>query len=143
MTNTRNRMTVLELALYAWTALNTAIGIWLLLTGSLRLYGPPLLAWIPIAIVVPAAVFLLWRMVRPTQAVLLFGTIFWAVQTLSVQQPHALYRFRLGLSLDFRVSDNPEFVVAINLLGILVTALFAYATFARSASSEQAIAERT
>jgi len=129
---THSRMTKLEMALFAWTALNVAIGVWVLLTGQLQVFGSGLSAILPLAVGLPAAGFLLWRLLRPTRFILLFGTLFWALQIISVRFPDALYKFRLGLSIDFRLTDNPTYLVAINLLAIVVTILFALAASQRS-----------
>ena len=137
---THPRMTKLEIALFAWTALNVAVGIWVLLTGQLQVFGSGVMTVLPLAIGLPAAGFLLWRLLRPTRSVLLFGTLFWAFQIISVRFPDALYKFRLGLSLDFRLTDDPSRVVAINLLAILVTILFAIAAKGRSSTTAVATA---
>jgi len=130
-------MTKLETALYAWTALNVAIGTWVLLTGQIHTFGSGLAAWIPLLIGLPSAGFLLYRLRKPTRAILLFGTLFWVLQTISVQVPDALYKFRLGISFDFRLTDNPNYVVTINLFAIVVSILFAIAAADRPASANQ------
>ena len=132
MASSSNRMTKLEIALYIWTALNIAIGIWILFTGQLRIYGTGLVVWIPFLIGLPAAGFLLYKMLRPTRAILLFGALLWALQTIRVQFPDALYEFRLGLSLDFRLTDNSNYVVAVNLLAIAMAILFVISAAHRS-----------
>ena len=137
MTNSSNRMKKLEIALFIWTVLNVAIGAWVLLTGQLQIFGSGLAVWLPLLIGLPAAGFLLYRLLRPTRAILLFGTLFWALQTVSVQFPDALYKFRLGISFDFRLTDNPNYVVAINIFAIVVVVLFAIAAADRPASSSQ------
>jgi hypothetical protein len=133
------RKTKLELLLLAWTALNVAIGIWVLLTGQLHVFGSGLVTVLPLAIGLPAAAFLLWHLLKPTRAVLLLGTLFWALQIVSVRLPDALYKFRLGLSVDFRLTDNPNYIVAINLLAIIATAMFATAAARRPATKAQGV----
>lgn len=134
MTHLDSRKTKLELVLLAWTALNVAIGVWALLTGQLQVFGAGLVTLLPLAIGLAAAGFLLWRLLTPTRGVLLFGALLWALQIVSVLLPGALYKFRLGLSVDFRLTDNPDYVVAVNLLAIVVTTMFAIAAARRPAT---------
>ena len=136
MTHFDSRKTELELVLFAWTALNVAIGVWVLLTGQLQVFGSGLLTFLPLAIGLPAAGFLLWRLLNPTRGILIFGTLFWALQIVSVLLPGALYKFRLGLSVDFRLTDSPNYAVAINLLAVVVTAMFAIAAASRPAAAQ-------
>lgn len=140
MTLPSSRLTKLELTLFAWTALNVAIGVWVLFTGSFQLYGAGLAPFLPLAIGLPAAGLPLWQLLKPTRAALLFGTLFSALQIASVRMPEALYKFRLGLSVDFRVTDNLNYVVAVNLLAVVVTAMFAIAAARRSARPQAATA---
>ena len=140
MTLLGSRMTKLELLLLAWTALNVVVGVWILLTGTFQIYGAGLLPFLPLAIGLPAAGFLLWQLLKPTRASLLFRTLFWALHTVSVRMPDALYKFRLGLSVDFQVTDNAEYVVAVNLLAVVVTVMFGIATARRSAKPQAATA---
>ena len=135
MTNSSNGMTKLELALYIWTALSVAIGSWVLLTGQIQIFGSGLGVWLPFLIGLSAATLLLYRLLRPTRSILLFGTLFWAFQTISIEFPDSLYKFRLGISFDFRLTDNPTYVVAINLFAIVVVVLFAIAAANRSAQA--------
>ena len=114
------RKTKLELLLFVWTALNVAIGVWVVLTGQLTSYGSGAEVWIPLAIALPASLVLLWRLREPTRTLLLFGTLFWALQIVSVRLPDALYKFRLGLSVDFRLTDDPSLVVAVKPEGVEV-----------------------
>ncbi|WP_156969003.1 hypothetical protein [Arenimonas metalli] len=120
-------MTNLETALFAWTALNVAIGLWLLFTEKLQTIGSGFWALLPLAIGLPVAGFLLWRLLQPSRGILLFGALFWALQIISVSFSDALFKFRLGLSVDFRLTDSPTYVVAINLLAVVLTILFSVA----------------
>jgi len=138
MTLPSSRMTKFELVLFAWTALNFAVGVWVLFTGKFQVYGAGLAPFLPLAIGLPAAGLLLWQLLKPTRAALLFGTLFWALQIASARLPETLYKFRVGLSVDFRVTDNPNYIVAVNLLAVVVTIMFAIAAARRRAAKPQA-----
>ena len=129
---TNSRISKFEIGLLAWTSLNVAIGIWLLFTGELEVFGSGIASMLPLLLGVPAAAYLLWRLLNPTRSVLMFGALFWALQIIRVRFPDSLYAFQLGLSIDFRLTDNPRFVVSINLLAVLVTILFVVAARRRS-----------
>jgi hypothetical protein len=143
MEHSGRRMTKFETVLYAWTALNTAIGVWALLTGEIKLWGAPPFAWVPLAVGLLAAAYLLWSMRRPTTAILVLGTFFWLFQSVSVQLEDELYKFRLGMSIDLGISNDSTYTIAINILAIVVAGLFCYAAIERSESDDQFNEERT
>jgi hypothetical protein len=126
---TDSRTTKLEIGLFAWTAISVAIGIWVIATRPLQLFGSGFAALLPPVGWLLATGFLLWGLRRPTRLILMFGAFFWALQIVSVRFQDALYSFRLGLSINFRVVDNP--LVTINLLAIPVAILFALAASRR------------
>ena len=127
--------TVLEAALFLWNALNLVVCIGAMFTGSWRVYGSGFKVLLPLLILFPAAIILLWRLAKPTRTTLWFGALFWALQVLSVRFPDALYRYRIGLSVDFRLTNDPSCIVAINLLALLTTVLFAVAAKRHTAAS--------
>ena len=98
------------------------------------MFGTGFVTVVPLLAGVVAATLLIWSLLRPTRVVLLFGTLYWALQIFSVQFPDALYAFRLGISIAFDVISNSSYTVGINLLAIIVTALFASAAIARPVS---------
>jgi hypothetical protein len=138
MTDSEFQKTKLEIVLMIWTALNVAVGIWVIATGDVKVYGTGLSVFAPLVIGLAAAGLLLWRLFKPTRSVLILGTLFWALQIVSVRLPNALYAFRLGLAINFRLTDNPGCVVSVNLLAILVTISFAIAAVRRSSVKPQA-----
>ena len=131
MSRPASSKTPLEWLLHAWTGANVLIGalvtLPLLFNPQVRASGPLLSAVILLLLAIVAGALLTWRMFRPSVAVLAWGTLFWALQILSLKMPGALYKFRLGLSMDLRLNSDPDIIVAVNVLGVMLTLMFAVA----------------
>lgn len=104
-----------------------------------QFFGSGLVVLFPPAIGLVATAFLLWRMLNPTQSVLVFGTIYWILQIVSVQLPGGLYEFHFGLTVDVRLTDNPNYVVEVNLLALVIAIMFGIAAARRSATDVQPV----
>ncbi|TDR47697.1 hypothetical protein DFR29_102357 [Tahibacter aquaticus] len=131
MLHRRIDKTPLEWLLHAWTAVNLVVGIFvivpMLANEQVRATGYLFVAVSLLAVLLMLAAVLVWKLFRPTFAVLLAGTVFWGLQIFSLRQPDALYLLRLGLSMDFRLTSNPDFILAVNVLAVMVALLFAVA----------------
>jgi len=127
----RTKKTPLEWLLFAWTAINVVIGAAVILpmlgNAQLRATGYLFAAALLLGVLLILGVVLVWKLMHPTFAVLVAGTIFWGLQIFSLRQPDAMYLLRLGLSMDFRLNSDPNFIVAVNVLAVMVTLMFAVA----------------
>ncbi len=129
----RNRVTKtpLEWLLFAWTAINVVVGAAVVLpmlgNAQLRATGYLFAAALLLGVLLILGVLLAWKLMQPTFAVLVAGAIFWGLQIFSLRQPDAIYLLRLGLSMDFRLNSDPDFIVAVNVLAVMITLMFAVA----------------
>lgn len=129
--NRTTKKTPLEWLLFAWTAINVVVGAAVILpmlgNEQLRATGHLFAVALLLGAVLILGLLLTWKLMRPTFAVLVAGVIFWGLQIFSVRQPDAMYLLRLGLSMDFRLNSDPNFIVAVNVLAVMVTLMFAVA----------------
>jgi hypothetical protein len=128
------RRTTIELLLLVWSILNFAIGIWVIYVAQVPFFGAGLTMSLHQVIIVFPAIFLIWRLLKPTRGILLFGTLYWALQSIGIKFPDTLYNYRHGLCVDIRLIDYPDYIFTVNLVAIITTILFAYAAMARPAS---------
>ncbi len=123
--------TPLEWLLFAWTAINVVVSavvvLPMLANEKVRATSPLFIATLVLGVVLVFGLALVWKLWRPTFAILVAGAIFWGVQIFSLRQPEAVYLLRMGLTMDFRLNSDPNFTVAINVLALMVTLLFAVA----------------
>jgi uncharacterized membrane protein len=129
----RNRITKtpLEWLLFAWTAINVVIGAAVVLpmlgNAQLRATGYLFAFALLLGVLLILGLLLAWKLMRPTFAVLVAGAIFWGLQIFSLRLPDAMYLLRLGLSMDFRLTSDPNFIVAVNVLAVMITLMFVVA----------------
>ena len=128
-------LTTLEATLFAWTAFSVVIAIWVLATSNLQVYGSGISVIWPSAVGLLFAGFLLWKLRKPTRAVLAIAAFYWALQIVTVRFPHSLYSFSLGLSLNLRITDSQEHFVSVNAIAFLMAILFAVAAGNRPSKS--------
>ncbi len=121
----------LENALLWWTIANVCLGVWMLLSAPLEIWGAGVAAFLPLAIALPFTFWLIWRLFSPSRTILLFGSLFWALQVITVTVPDGLYSFRLGLAINFRLTDSPSYAVSINLIAVLTALAFLVASHER------------
>lgn len=123
--------TPLEWLLFVWTAANVVLGaavvLPMLANEQLRATGYLFTAALVLGVLLVLGIVLTWKLMRPTFAVLVAGTIFWGLQIFSLRQPDAIYLLRVGLSMDFRLTSDPAFIVAVNVLAVMITLMFAVA----------------
>ncbi len=131
MPQNRTTKTPLEWLLFAWTAINVVLGAVVVLpmlgNEKLRATGHLFTAALLLGVLLVLGILLTWKLMRPTFAVLVAGTIFWGLQIFSLRQPDAIYLLRLGLAMDFRLTSDPNFIVAVNVLAVMITLMFAVA----------------
>lgn len=125
--------TVLEWLLYGWLCLNAAVGLWLLQGGAtpIIIYGSSWTVWIPPAIGATATALLLWRLLAPNWITLGLAALYYLLQAIEVRLPDALFAFQLGITVKYRITDDPDFVVKLNLLAIACACLYGVAAYHR------------
>ncbi|MGO4703254.1 hypothetical protein [Dyella sp. 2RAB6] len=122
--------TAFEWALYGWLCLNVAIGIHVI-GGGVVIYGSGWRVWTLLPIGLISAGLLIWRLLKPTWITLGLAAVFYLFQVVEVRLPDGLYAFQLGLTVKYRVFDDPDLVVRINLLAIVTAWLFGLAAYRR------------
>jgi uncharacterized membrane protein len=131
MPRNRTTKTPLEWLLFAWTAINVVVSAAVVLpmlgNEQLRATGHLFAAALLLGVLLILGLLLAWKLMQPTFAILVAGTIFWGLQIFSLRQPDAMYLLRLGLAMDFRLNSDPDFIVAVNVLAVMVTLMFAVA----------------
>lgn len=145
------RFTKLELGLYVWGVVNATFVLFLLLGLSLGILTPraasilgrPLSAqlWLLFAPSLITAAILYYFLLRPTPLLLFLAALYWLMQAVTIHLADGFfYGIRLGFALNFRVTDNPDFLVTINLVAVLCSALCVIAAVRRgkAAPSSQA-----
>lgn len=125
--------TTFEWVLYGWLCLNVADVLWLILAGTtpVRVYGSGWVAWVPPTIFAIVLGFFLWRLLKPTWITLGLAALFYLFQVVNVHLPDAAYGIQLGLCVNFRVTDDPNFDVQINVFAIVVAFLYGLAAYHR------------
>jgi hypothetical protein len=131
--------TLFEWLLYGWLCLNVADVIWVIVGAAdtpLSVYGSGgVWAWIGTALVillgVVATCWLLWRLLTPTWIVLVLATVFYLFQIVELRAPGWAIAFRLGFCVEIRLTDDPDFLVSINLVAIVSAFLYGVAAHHR------------
>jgi hypothetical protein len=146
MTRSEPAKTPLEWLLHLWTAGNVLVAAWVMaplpFNPQLRESGHLLFAVLVMAVAIASGALLVWKLFKPTVAVMIYGTVFWALQIFSLKKPDAIYLFRLGLSIDFRLTSDPDFIVAVNVLGVMLTLMFGMALKDRLDARDTAAAKQ-
>jgi hypothetical protein len=127
-----------EKALLWWTVANVCLGLSMLLSAPLEILGAGAAAFLPLAIALPFTFWLVWRLFSPNRQILLFGSLFWALQVITITVPDGIYSFRLGLTIDFRLMDGPSYAVSVNLIAVLTALAFLVASHERLRWQENA-----
>lgn len=125
------KSTAFEWALYGWLCFNVTLGFYLLRLPGMTIYGSGWRVLIPPVMGTIATGLLLWRLLKPTWITLCFASLFYVLQIVEVKLPDALYAFQLGLTVKFRITDDPDFVVRLNLVAIATAWLYGLAAYRR------------
>lgn len=127
-----------EWLLYAWLCLNVADGIWLIVGADVpfSVYGSGgVWVWIGSVLVMLleaiATCWLLWRLLTPTWIVLGLAMVFYLFQIVELRVPGWAFAFRLGLCVEIRLTDDPDFIATINLVAITSAFLYGIAAYHR------------
>jgi hypothetical protein len=130
--------TLFEWLLYGWLCLNVADVIWLIVgaDASFSVYGSGgVSAWIGSALVIlleaVATGWLLWRLLTPTWVVLGLAVVFYLFQIVELRTPGWAFAFRLGFGVEIRLTNDPDFLVTINLVAIVSAFLYGVAAYHR------------
>lgn len=123
--------TIFEWALYGWLCFNVAVGLRLLGGPGVIIYGE---AWRGSGVLIiglMSAALLIWRLLKPTWITLGLAAVFYLFQVVEVQYPDAVYAFQLGLTVKYRITDDPNLVININVLALVAASLYGLAAYRR------------
>jgi len=111
--------------LQIWTVINIGFGIsampqlFTYLTSNIAIFMVSLLG-------VLTALSLSWFLFSPSRTVILFGCLFWGLQSVGFVYDGFAVAYQLGLSVKLGFTIGSGFVVFINIIALLTCAVFCF-----------------